>query len=140
LDECANHHQTDLLIRTVKVPEYLAKHAESAVATLARLQQNANLFKFDLLYNPLRFESWQKLANIYDEEVDLMLNDGSKHINVVEWKKQSNLTQRVEISRRRSRRCSLMSLALAKSPEHQSQVHELLALVYYDSLQNVVPL
>ncbi|XP_057818754.2 calcineurin-binding protein 1 isoform X2 [Cryptomeria japonica] len=104
------------------------------------VQQNASLFKFDLLYNPLRFESWQKLANIYDEEVDLMLNDGSKHINVVEWKKQSNLSQRVEISRRRSRRCSLISLALAKTPEQQCQAHELLALVYYDSIQNVVPL
>lgn len=31
------------------------------------VQQNANLFKYDLLYNPLRFESWQRLANIYDE-------------------------------------------------------------------------
>lgn len=31
------------------------------------VQKNANLFKFDLLYNPLRFESWQRLANIYDE-------------------------------------------------------------------------
>lgn len=31
------------------------------------VEQNANLFKYDLLYNPLRFESWQKLANIYDE-------------------------------------------------------------------------
>lgn len=31
------------------------------------VEQSANLFKYDLLYNPLRFESWQKLANIYDE-------------------------------------------------------------------------
>lgn len=31
------------------------------------VQQSANLFKYDLLYNPLRFESWQKLANLYDE-------------------------------------------------------------------------
>jgi calcineurin-binding protein cabin-1 len=31
------------------------------------VQQNANLFKYDLLYNPLRFESWQRLANFYDE-------------------------------------------------------------------------
>lgn len=31
------------------------------------VQHNANLFKYDLLYNPLRFESWQRLANIYDE-------------------------------------------------------------------------
>lgn len=127
--------QVEEMSATDKFPSFvLTKEGEDFV------QQNANLFKFDLLYNPLRFESWQKLANIYDEEVDLMLNDGSKHINVVEWKKQSNLAQRVDISRRRSRRCSLMSLALAKTPEQQSQVHELLALVYYDSLQNVVPL
>lgn len=31
------------------------------------VEQSANLFKYDLLYNPLHFESWQKLANIYDE-------------------------------------------------------------------------
>ncbi|KAF3781600.1 hypothetical protein EJ110_NYTH36544, partial [Nymphaea thermarum] len=105
----------------------------------AFIDQNAKLFKFDLLYNPLRFESWQRLANIYDEEVDLMLNDGSKHINVREWRKQPMLSQRVEASRRRSRRCSLMSLALARTPTQQGQIHELLALVYYDSLQNVVP-
>ncbi|XP_030530546.2 calcineurin-binding protein 1 isoform X3 [Rhodamnia argentea] len=104
------------------------------------VQQNANLFKFDLLYNPLRFESWQRLANIYDEEVDLLLNDGSKHINVLGWRKNAALPQRVETSRRRSRRCLLMSLALAKTPDQQCEIHELLALVYYDSLQNVVPL
>ncbi|XP_041019240.1 calcineurin-binding protein 1 isoform X3 [Juglans microcarpa x Juglans regia] len=103
------------------------------------VQQNANLFKYDLLYNPLRFESWQRLANIYDEEVDLLLNDGSKHINVVGWRKNAALPQRVEISRRRSRRCLLMSLALAKTSDQQCEIHELLALVYYDSLQNVVP-
>lgn len=31
------------------------------------VEQNARLFKYDLLYNPLRFESWERLANIYDE-------------------------------------------------------------------------
>lgn len=31
------------------------------------VEQNANLFKYDLLYNPSRLESWQRLANIYDE-------------------------------------------------------------------------
>lgn len=31
------------------------------------VQQNAKLFKYDLIYNPLRFESWQRLGNIYDE-------------------------------------------------------------------------
>ncbi|ESQ53881.1 hypothetical protein EUTSA_v10026823mg, partial [Eutrema salsugineum] len=103
------------------------------------VQQNTNLFKYDLIYNPLRFESWEKLGNIYDEEVDLLLNDGSKHINVVGWRKNAALSQRVETSRRRSRRCLLMSLALANSPDQQSEIHELLALVYYDSLQSVVP-
>ncbi|OAY54221.1 calcineurin-binding protein 1 isoform X4 [Manihot esculenta] len=103
------------------------------------VQQNANLFKYDLLYNPLRFESWQRLANIYDEEVDLLLNDGSKHINVAGWRKNTTLPQRVETSRRRSRRCLLVSLALAKTSVQQCEIHELLALVYYDSLQNVVP-
>lgn len=33
------------------------------------VQHNAKLFKYDLLYNPLRFESWQRLGNIYDEVV-----------------------------------------------------------------------
>ncbi|XP_024930366.2 calcineurin-binding protein 1 isoform X2 [Ziziphus jujuba] len=103
------------------------------------VQHNANLFKYDLLYNPLRFESWQRLGNIYDEEVDLLLNDGSKHINVAGWRKNATLPQRVETSRRRSRRCLLMSLALAKTSAQQCEIHELLALVYYDSLQNVVP-
>ncbi|CAN4127975.1 unnamed protein product [Withania somnifera] len=31
------------------------------------VQHNANLIKYDLIYNLLRLESWQKLANIYDE-------------------------------------------------------------------------
>ncbi|PON67874.1 Signal transduction response regulator [Parasponia andersonii] len=83
------------------------------------VQHNANLFKYDLLYNPLRFESWQRLANIYDEEVDLLLNDGSKHINVAGWRKNATLPQRVDTSRRRSRRCLLMSLALAKTSSQQ---------------------
>ncbi|CAK9175444.1 unnamed protein product [Ilex paraguariensis] len=62
------------------------------------VEQNANLFKYDLLFNPLRFESWQRLANIYDEEVDLLLNDGSKQINVLGWRKNATLPQRVEAS------------------------------------------
>ncbi|MED6192117.1 hypothetical protein PIB30_007294 [Stylosanthes scabra] len=103
------------------------------------VEQNAKLFKYDLMYNPLRFESWQRLGNIYDEEVDLLLNDGSKHVNVVAWRKNPTLSSRVETSRRRSRRCLLMSLALAKTSAQQCEIHELLALVYYDSLQNVVP-
>ncbi|XP_059645535.1 calcineurin-binding protein 1 isoform X2 [Cornus florida] len=103
------------------------------------VDQNAKLFKYDLLYNPLRFESWQRLANIYDEEVDLLLNDGSKQINVEAWRRNAALPQRVEASRRRSRRCLLMTLALAKTSVQQGEIHELLALVYYDGLQNVVP-
>ncbi|XVE97626.1 hypothetical protein REPUB_Repub03eG0035000 [Reevesia pubescens] len=88
---------------------------------------------------PYTFTSWQRLANIYDEEVDLLLNDGSKHINVSGWRKNTTLPQRVETSRRRSGRCLLISLALGKTSEQQCEIHELLALVYYDSLQNVVP-
>ncbi|CAH9121246.1 unnamed protein product [Cuscuta epithymum] len=103
------------------------------------VQQNANLFKYDLLYNPFRLESWQRLGNIYDEEVDLLLNDGSKQINVLGWRNNSKLSERVEASRRRSRRCLLMTLALAKTAVQQAEMHELLALVYYDGLQNVVP-
>ncbi|XP_022845794.1 uncharacterized protein LOC111368655 isoform X3 [Olea europaea var. sylvestris] len=103
------------------------------------VEQNANLFKYDLLYNPSRLESWQRLANIYDEEVDLLLNDGSKQINVLGWRKDATLAQRVEASRRRSKRCLFMTLALAMSVSQQGEIHELLALVYYDGIQNVVP-
>jgi hypothetical protein len=53
------------------------------------------------------------------QEVDLLLNDGSKHINVVGWRKNPTLSERVETSRRRSRRCLLMSLALAKTSAQQ---------------------
>lgn len=31
------------------------------------VQQTAKLFKYDLLFNPMRFDSWQRLATIYDE-------------------------------------------------------------------------
>uniref|UniRef100_K4A4Q4 Uncharacterized protein n=1 Tax=Setaria italica TaxID=4555 RepID=K4A4Q4_SETIT len=103
------------------------------------VEQSANIFKYDLLYNPLRFESWQKLSNLYDEEVDLLLNDGSKHISILDWRTNTDLIRRVEMGRRHSRRCLLMSSLLAKTAPEQSESHELLALVYYDSLQNVVP-
>lgn len=52
------------------------------------IEHNAKLFKYDLLYNPLRFESWQRLANIYDEVkllfiTFLILNDVKK------WKREN---------------------------------------------------
>ncbi|KAL8264591.1 hypothetical protein R6Q59_022721 [Mikania micrantha] len=103
------------------------------------VQQTAKLFKYDLLFNPSRFESWKSLATIYDEEVDLLLNDGSKQINVTGWRKNETFAQRVDTSRRRSRRCLLMTLALAKTEIQQGEIHDLLALVYYDGVQNVVP-
>ncbi|KAH9761324.1 calcineurin-binding protein 1 [Citrus sinensis] len=54
--------QAEEMSTTDKWPGFeLTKEGEGFV------QKNANLFKFDLLYNPLRFESWQRLANIYDE-------------------------------------------------------------------------
>ncbi|KAI5079572.1 hypothetical protein GOP47_0005051 [Adiantum capillus-veneris] len=103
------------------------------------VEQNAKLIKYDLMYNNLRFESWHKLANLLDEEVDLMLNDGSKTCSALEWHKNADLMKRVETGRRRTRRCLLMSMALAKTLEQERSVHELLALVYYDTLQNVAP-
>lgn len=53
------------------------------------------------------------------QEVDLLLNDGSKQINILGWRKNASLPQRVEASRRRSRRCLLMTLALAKTAIQQ---------------------
>ncbi|VAI01133.1 unnamed protein product [Triticum turgidum subsp. durum] len=103
------------------------------------VEQSANLFKYDLLYNPLRFESWQRLSSLYDEEVDLLLNDGSKHISILDWRTNTPLIQRVEAGRRHSRRSLMMSLILARTIPDQVEMHELLALVYYDSIQNVVP-
>lgn len=56
---------------------------------------------------------------LFVQEVDLLLNDGSKQINVAAWRKNATLPQRVETSRRRSRRCLLMTLALAKTAVQQ---------------------
>lgn len=53
------------------------------------------------------------------QEVDLLLNDGSKHINILDWRKNTDLPQRVEMGRRHSRRCLLMSLTLASTPIQQ---------------------
>lgn len=54
--------QSEEMSATDKWPGFvLTKEGEEFV------QQNGNLFKYDLMYNPLRFESWQRLANIYDE-------------------------------------------------------------------------
>ena len=53
------------------------------------------------------------------QEVDLLLNDGSKQINAAAWKKNTTLSTRVETSRRRSRRCLLMTLALARTAVQQ---------------------
>ncbi|KAH7425899.1 hypothetical protein KP509_11G076900 [Ceratopteris richardii] len=103
------------------------------------VEQNAKLIKYDLMYNNMRFESWHKLANLFDEEVDLMLNDGSKTCSALEWHTNGNLLKRVDTGRRRTRRCLLMSMALANTPDEQRSVHELLGLVYYDTLQNVAP-
>lgn len=47
--------------------------------------------------------------------MDLLLNDGSKQINVTGWRKNATFAQRVDTSRRRSRRCFLMTLALANT-------------------------
>lgn len=43
------------------------------------VQTNANYFKYDLCYNPMRFESWLKLAKILDEVRDLKEFNQMKH-------------------------------------------------------------
>jgi len=60
------------------------------------------------------------------QEVDLLLNDGSKNINVVEWRKTGLLASRVELSRRQSRRSLLMALTLAVNPDQKVQPEPLL--------------
>lgn len=49
------------------------------------------------------------------QEVDLLLNDGSKHISILDWRTNTPLIQRVEAGRRHSRRSLMMSLILAKT-------------------------
>ena len=53
------------------------------------------------------------------QEVDLMLNDASKTTTAMGWHKDTNLIKRVEVGRRHTRRCLLMSLALAKTQEEE---------------------
>lgn len=62
--------------------------------------------------------------------MDLLLNDGSKQINVLGWRKSATLPQRVETSRRRSRRCLLMTLALAKTAIQQVFGHLSVVLIF----------
>ncbi|CAM8898783.1 unnamed protein product [Rhodiola kirilowii] len=76
--------QSEDMSATDKWPGFvLTKEGEEFV------EQNAKLYKYDLLYNPLHFESWQRLAHIYDEEVDLLLNDGSLRIWVPSYDQRS---------------------------------------------------
>ncbi|GBG76720.1 hypothetical protein CBR_g22939 [Chara braunii] len=104
------------------------------------VEHNSNLINYDLCYHPMRYESWYRMATLHDEAVDLLLNDGSKNRSVAAWRRNKDFLQRVEVSRRRSRRCLLKSLVLAPNREVQGEVQELLGLVYYDAIQNVVPL
>ncbi|KAI3804679.1 hypothetical protein L1987_26407 [Smallanthus sonchifolius] len=52
------------------------------------------------------------------QEVDLLLNDGSKQISVTGWRKNATFAQRVNTSRRR---CLLMTLDLAKTAAIQQE-------------------
>ncbi|KAM1119087.1 hypothetical protein EV1_042902 [Malus domestica] len=58
------------------------------------------------------------------------------NLHAAGWRKNATLPQRVETSRRRSRRCLVMSLALAKTSVQHLEIHELLALVYHDIHQS----
>lgn len=58
------------------------------------------------------------------------MNDGSKNINVVEWRKTGILASRVELSRRQSRRSLLMALALAVTPDQKVLIKSSLFAVW----------
>jgi calcineurin-binding protein cabin-1 len=62
-----------------------------------------------------------------------LLNDGSKHISILDWRTNTTLIKRVEMGRRHSRRSLLMSLPLAKTaPQKVSAVRPF--LYNYDAL------
>ena len=44
------------------------------------VEQNVKLFKYDLVYNISRFESWQNLANLYDEVIHLTIFEISRPV------------------------------------------------------------
>lgn len=44
------------------------------------VEQNVKLFKYDLVYNISRFESWQNLANLYDEVIQLTILEISRPV------------------------------------------------------------
>eukprot|EP00897_Mesotaenium_endlicherianum_P006993 jgi/Mesen1/6321/ME000326S05461 len=106
----------------------------------AFLEKRATLFRHDLCYNPRRFASWFGLAKLFDEGVDLMLNDGSKSMAVREWRSSSSYMQRVARGRQQCRRAFFCSLALAPTPRLKALAQEFMGEVTYDSIQNVVPL
>ena len=62
------------------------------------------------------------------QEVDLLLNDGSKHISILDWRTNTDLIRRVEMGRRHSRRCLLMSSLLAKTAPEQVSSSNLLCI------------
>eukprot|EP00850_Spirogloea_muscicola_P012057 SM000077S21531 [mRNA] locus=s77:30009:40972:+ [translate_table: standard] len=80
------------------------------------VERYVSLLKYDICSNPRRFASWKMLAELYDEVVDLILNDGSKSMAAWEWRQNHQLALRI-----------------------LREAHELLGLVLYDSVQNVYP-
>jgi hypothetical protein len=64
-----------------------------------------------------------------------LLNDGSKHINILDWRTNTTLIQRVEMGRRHSRRGLLMTLPLAKTaPQKVSVIYYIMLMPFCVSL------
>eukprot|EP00850_Spirogloea_muscicola_P013689 SM000094S24706 [mRNA] locus=s94:355328:365829:- [translate_table: standard] len=103
------------------------------------VERYVSLLKYDICSNPRRFASWKMLAELYDEVVDLILNDGSKSMAAWEWRQNHQLALRILVNRRRCRRSLLQCLDIAASGDEEREAHELLGLVLYDSVQNVYP-
>eukprot|EP00850_Spirogloea_muscicola_P007754 SM000040S14766 [mRNA] locus=s40:259386:270204:+ [translate_table: standard] len=103
------------------------------------VERYVSLLKYDICSNPRRFASWKRLAELYDEVVDLILNDGSKSMAAWEWRQNHQLAFRILVNRRRCRRSLFRCLDIAASGDEEREAHELLGLVLYDSVQNVYP-
>ncbi|GAQ80329.1 hypothetical protein KFL_000510300 [Klebsormidium nitens] len=97
-------------------------------------------YKYDLCYHPQRLASWERLAEIYDEEVDLLLNDGGKQFTAQQWREDPSRMARVASGRKACRQASLRALALAPTEDKKYELERWNGSVLYDVIQDVVPL
>ena len=109
----------------------------------------------DLVYNTDRIESWMALGKLYDDALDIILNDACKVMDAARWRRDgadgSNphgyaLNARIAKFRRRTRRALLHALALIRKRGSTAQgldvatAAEMLGLSSYDLLQRAPPM